>query len=210
MQLFMEPRSALSAAPLKAHLVRPYAQPYWCLPVNAHYTLPSFPGNIKGRLNVKVVIITSYFLDFEHLISATMSSLKNGLYTLRASPAVGYGGLYATGNGVNEDVTVAPHSPPFVERQVVSTRHLHVFWMTKTINVFLFILFSGTFKLSLARIHTLSLSTPLEVPLEDIGPRRTENLFLKAPSLLRKSFTNGTLRLRILQAFPTPSRTYTT
>ena len=67
MQLFMEPRSALSAAPLKVHLKRPHAQPYWCLPLNAHYTLPSFPDDIKRRLNEKVVIITSHFLDSEHL-----------------------------------------------------------------------------------------------------------------------------------------------
>ncbi|KIK00069.1 hypothetical protein K443DRAFT_679438 [Laccaria amethystina LaAM-08-1] len=42
----------------------------------------------------------------------------SGLYTLRASPVAGVGGLYATGNGVDETVTVAPQSPTFVERQV--------------------------------------------------------------------------------------------
>jgi hypothetical protein len=41
---------------------------YWCLSVKAHYTLPSFPGDIKGKLNLKVVIITSHLIDFEHLI----------------------------------------------------------------------------------------------------------------------------------------------
>ena len=40
----------------------------WCLSMNAHYTLPSLPGNIKGKLNLKLVIFTSHFLDFEHLI----------------------------------------------------------------------------------------------------------------------------------------------
>lgn len=45
-------------------------------------------------------------------------SFPIGLYTLRVSPVAGYGGLYATGNGVDETVTVAPHSPPFGERQV--------------------------------------------------------------------------------------------
>ncbi|KIK01765.1 hypothetical protein K443DRAFT_550937 [Laccaria amethystina LaAM-08-1] len=47
-------------------------------------------------------------------------SFPSGLYTLEASPPspVGVGGLYATGNGVNEIVTVEPNRPPFVERQV--------------------------------------------------------------------------------------------
>jgi hypothetical protein len=125
---------------------------------------------------VKVVTTTS---DFEHLISAAMP--LSGLYTLRASPVAGVGGLYATGNGVDETVTVAPQSPTFVERQVVSTRHLHLIWMIKTANALLLISFSGSFNPSLARMHTPSLSTPLEVPLEDIGPRRMENLFLRAP-----------------------------
>ena len=67
MQLFMEPKSALSAVPLKVHLERPHAQSYWCLPLNAHYPLPSLPDDIKRRLNEKVVIITAHFLDSEHL-----------------------------------------------------------------------------------------------------------------------------------------------
>jgi hypothetical protein len=133
----------------------------------------------------------------------------SGLYTFRASPAVGYGGVYATGNDVNEVISVAPQSPPFVERQVVSIMRLHAFRMAKPVNVPLPILYSGTFEPSMARkAHTPSLSTPMEVPL-DIGPRRTENLFLRGPSLLRKSLTNGTLRIRILRTFPRPSRTYT-
>ena len=43
-------------------------QSYWCLSMNAHYTLPSLPGNIKGKLNLKVVIFTPHFLEFEHLV----------------------------------------------------------------------------------------------------------------------------------------------
>jgi len=137
-------------------------------------------------------------------------SFPSGLYTLRASPAVGVGGLYATGNGVDEDVTVAPQSPPFVERQVVSIMCLHAFRMIKLANVLLPILFSGTFKPSMeSQANTPSLSTRLEAPLEDIGSRRTQELFLRSPSLLRKSLTNGTLHIRILRTFPTPSRTYT-
>ena len=106
----------------------------------------SCPGNIKGKLNLKVVIITSHFLDFEHLIEYPAAmSLPSGLYTLEASPPtpIGVGGLYATGNGINEIVTVVPNTPPVVDRQIVSTRHLHVTWMIKTANALLPILFSG-------------------------------------------------------------------
>ena len=93
-------------------------------------------------------------------------SLPSGLYNLRASPAGGLGGLYATAHGPNQIVTVAPHTPPFFERQVVSTRHLHVFWMIKTANAPLSILFSGRSKLSLTRKAYIP---SLEVVLEDIG-----------------------------------------
>ncbi|EDQ98494.1 uncharacterized protein LACBIDRAFT_335916 [Laccaria bicolor S238N-H82] len=44
-------------------------------------------------------------------------SFPGGLYILRASPAAGIGGLYATGNSVDAVVTVAPQLPPFIERQ---------------------------------------------------------------------------------------------
>ena len=54
-------------------------------------------------------------------------ALPSGLYTLRAGPVVGIGGLYATGNGLDDIVTVAPQVPPFVERQVVSIMRLHAF-----------------------------------------------------------------------------------
>ena len=93
-------------------------------------------------------------------------SLPNGLYNLRASPAGGLGGLYATAQGPNHIVTVAPHTPPFFERQVVSTRHLHVFWVIKTANATLSILFSGRSKPSMARKAYIP---SLEVLLEDIG-----------------------------------------
>ncbi|EDR09321.1 clitocypin cysteine proteinase inhibitor [Laccaria bicolor S238N-H82] len=52
-------------------------------------------------------------------------SFPSGLYTLRASPAAGYGGLYATGNGVDDVVAVAPQSPPFIERQVWKIEAVH-------------------------------------------------------------------------------------
>ena len=61
-------------------------------------------------------------------------SIQPGLYYLKASPATEISSLYATGNGVNKTVTVHPHTKPFIEHQVVSTRHLHVFWMVKTAN----------------------------------------------------------------------------
>jgi hypothetical protein len=137
--------------------------------------------------------------------------LPSGLYTLRASPAPGVGGLYATGNGINHIVTVAAEKPPFVEHQVVSILCLNAFRMAKPTDVLLRILYSGTFKPSMARqAYTPSLSTPAEEPLEDIGTRRADNLFLRTPSLLRTSRTNGTLRISILRvSFPTLSRTYT-
>ena len=70
-------------------------------------------------------------------------SFPPGLYYLRASSVTEISGLYATGNGVDEPVTVAPHTKPFIERQVVSTGHLHVFRMVITANTLLSILFSG-------------------------------------------------------------------
>ncbi|KIK00064.1 hypothetical protein K443DRAFT_618036 [Laccaria amethystina LaAM-08-1] len=51
--------------------------------------------------------------------------LPSGLYTLRASPAPGVGGLYATGNGINHIVTVAAEKPPFVEHQVWNIQAVH-------------------------------------------------------------------------------------
>jgi len=123
-------------------------------------------------------------------------SFPSDFYTLRASPVVGPAsdGLYATGNGVNEPVTVVPNSSKLVEYQTVSALHLHVFWIIETPNALLPILFSGTFKPSMARkAYTLSLSRPMGVPLEGVGSRGTNYLFLRSPSLLRKRFTNGTL-----------------
>jgi hypothetical protein len=91
--------------------------------------------------------------------------LPSGLYTLRASPAPGVGGLYATGNGINHIVTVAAEKPPFVEHQVVSILCLNAFRMAKPTDVLLRILYSGTFKPSMARqAYTPSLSTPAEEP----------------------------------------------
>jgi hypothetical protein len=134
-------------------------------------------------------------------------SFQSGLYTLRASPAVGVGGLYATGNGVNHVVTVAPEKPPFVEHQVVSIMCLHAFRMAKPTDVPLRISYSGAFKPSMAsQAYTPSLSTPM-VPLEDIGTPGAENLLLRTPSSFRKSLTNGTLRIRMFQVFPTLTRT---
>ncbi|KIK00062.1 hypothetical protein K443DRAFT_679431 [Laccaria amethystina LaAM-08-1] len=52
-------------------------------------------------------------------------SLESGLYAPRASPTTEYGSLYATGNGVNEIVTVAQHTPPAVERQVWNIQAVH-------------------------------------------------------------------------------------
>lgn len=43
--------------------------------------------------------------------------VENGLYTLRASHAVGVGGMYATGNGAFKIVTVAAQVPDTFARQ---------------------------------------------------------------------------------------------
>ena len=132
-------------------------------------------------------------------------SFPTGVYILRASPVIGVDGLYATGNGDNEIVTVEPNTPPFVEHQTVSTRHLHVFWMIKAVNALLLILFSGTSNWSIPR--KANTSSPAS-PLEDIGARRTKNLLPMALSLLRKRLTNGTFHIITFRTFPTPSRTY--
>ena len=46
--------------------------------------------------------------------------VKNGNYTLRASPVVGVGGMYATSNGTFKIVTTAAQVPSTVDRQTVS------------------------------------------------------------------------------------------
>ena len=87
------------------------------------------------------MIITAHFLDSEHLTEYLQLwplslALPSGLYTLRAGHIGGLGGLYATGNGDDKEVTVAPQTPPFVERQVVSILHLHTFEMAKPLMSF--------------------------------------------------------------------------
>lgn len=47
-----------------------------------------------------------------------MSIASDALHTLRASPVVGVGGVYATWNGINEIVTVAAEVPGTVEHQL--------------------------------------------------------------------------------------------
>ena len=51
----------------------------------------------------------------------------NGLYTLRASPVAGVGGMYATGNGAFKIVTVAAKVPKTFDHQIVSFYILGVF-----------------------------------------------------------------------------------
>lgn len=50
-------------------------------------------------------------------------TIKPGLYRLRSvtvdHPNPGPGGMYATGNGVDEPVKPFPQSPPFMDRQIV-------------------------------------------------------------------------------------------
>ena len=53
--------------------------------------------------------------------------VENGLYTLRASPVAGVGGMYATGNGTFKIVTVAAQVPTTFDRQTVSIYVFGVF-----------------------------------------------------------------------------------
>jgi hypothetical protein len=46
--------------------------------------------------------------------------VENGLYTFRASPVVGLGGMYATGHGTFKNVTVAAQVPTNFDHQTVS------------------------------------------------------------------------------------------
>ena len=147
-------------------------------------------------------------LRTSYRIPAAMSNL-NGLYYIEAYPLIDISNLYATGNGINETITVNKHKEPFIERQVVSTRHLHIFWMVKTANTFLSILFSGTSNPSwvAGKANMPSLSTPREAPLEEVGTRRTGSLLLRATSLLQKMLTPGSFRMWTVR-FPTSTRTY--
>lgn len=60
-----------------------------------------------------------------------LALIENGLYTLRASPVAGVGGLYATGNGISKIVTVAAQVPKTFSRQTVSSRIFHLFFIKK-------------------------------------------------------------------------------
>jgi len=54
--------------------------------------------------------------------------VENGLYTLRASPIAGPGGMYATGNGTFKVITTAAQVPSTFDRQTVSFYILGVFF----------------------------------------------------------------------------------
>jgi hypothetical protein len=54
-----------------------------------------------------------------------MSIPFDALHTLRASPVVGVGGVYATWNGIDKTVTVAAEVPPIAEHQLVGTVYLN-------------------------------------------------------------------------------------
>ena len=54
-----------------------------------------------------------------------MSIPFDALHTLRASPVVGVGGVYATWNSINEIVTVTTEVPGAVEHQLVSIVYLN-------------------------------------------------------------------------------------
>jgi hypothetical protein len=181
--------------------------------VNAHDTIPSFPVDIKGKLNLKVVIIISHFLDFEHLIEYLQLCLFHWnlqvACILSEPPPLTELGVYMP---METALTILLLSHrrghrSLSIRSLVSCVYMPSRWPNPLMSFCEY--YSGTFKPSMARrAYTPSLSTPVEEPLEAIGSRRTENLLLRTPSLFRKSLTNGTLRLRVLPVFPTPSRTY--
>ena len=51
----------------------------------------------------------------------------DGVYTLRASPVAGVGGVYATGNGLSHIVSVAAQVPKYFDRQNVSSHISNMF-----------------------------------------------------------------------------------
>ena len=46
--------------------------------------------------------------------------MENKVVRMRASPAVGVGGMFATGQGLDAVVATAPMTPPYVDMQNVS------------------------------------------------------------------------------------------
>ncbi|KIK01782.1 hypothetical protein K443DRAFT_6694 [Laccaria amethystina LaAM-08-1] len=52
-------------------------------------------------------------------------SFPSGLFILRPSPAASMCRKYATGNGVNHIVTVAPQTPPVFDRQLWNIQAVH-------------------------------------------------------------------------------------
>jgi hypothetical protein len=64
--------------------------------------------------------------SFKRLFEFTAMSIPlDALHTLRASPVVGVGGVYATWNGIGDIVTVAAEVPGTVEHQLVGTVYLN-------------------------------------------------------------------------------------
>lgn len=57
-----------------------------------------------------------------------LALIDDGIYTLRASPVAGVGGLYATGNGLSHVVSVAAHVPKYFDRQNVSSHISNIFY----------------------------------------------------------------------------------
>lgn len=150
--------------------------------VNAHHTLPSFPGDIKGELNLKVVVVTSHFLDFEHLIERSYICLFLVACIISEPPPLPDLALYML-------LRTAP------TKSLPSPRSRH-----RSLSVR-----SGGSKSSIpTKNYIPSLATSLEVTLEDIDTRQAGKLFLRNPSLLRDGLSNGTFRLWTMA----PSRTY--
>ena len=70
----------------------------------------------------------SHLHYFQYLLADKLGMVQNGLYTLRASPVVGVGGMYMTGNGALKVVTVAAQVPDTFDRQTVGFYILGIFF----------------------------------------------------------------------------------
>jgi hypothetical protein len=55
-----------------------------------------------------------------------MAHLPNGPYRIKVFPGGPIGGMFATGNGFERPIIVAPSSPPFSDRQAVCTTPLSI------------------------------------------------------------------------------------
>ena len=90
---------------------------------------------------------------------------ESGNYTLKPGPVIGVGGMYATGNGLDNVVSLAAQVPSVAERQVVSTNPP---FLDEKAHVLL--LPVGDFSRRRQGKYTRSFSARVAAPLEVVGP----------------------------------------